>query len=288
MSEDGRRRDERVAEVVEVATALQARAQTEALEPDARAVGAELGIPARFVDAAVVEIERRRRRRRFLLGGAALLLAGLGGGFVVHRATAKRRPLEGRRVAFDLRHGLGSAAGSAELAARGAAVTTLETGYGAADLAPLAALIVLEARRAWTDPEIEAVIDFVRGGGGLVLADVGWSWTHYDKRPLSELPANRLIQPFGAAFTDAVLDPPTKPDPTRLGGITQIARVTPWVPGGMTVPGSARVLLTDEPLRPLGALFGAGAGRVGLFGHAALLTENPALLAFAAEEVARR
>lgn len=285
---DRRRKDVEVAEVVEVASALAERAETDALEPDARAVAAELGIPDRFVDAAVVEVERRRRRRRFLLGGVALALAGLGGVFAVRRATAPRRPLDGRRVAFDLRHGLGSAPGGAALTTKGAVVSTLEAAFGSAELAPLAALIVLEARRSWTDPEIEAIVGFVRGGGGLVLADVAWSWTHYDKRPLVELAANRLLHPFGAGLTDAVLGPPTAPDPARLGGIGHVARPTPWVPGGLTMPVGAQVLLTDDQLRPMGATMAAGAGRIALFGHAGILLDNPAILAFAAEQVARR
>lgn len=154
VSERDRKKDDvDVAEVVEVASALQARAEAEALEPDARVVAAELGIEAPYVDRALLEIERRRRRRRFLLGGVALALAGLGGVFAVHRATRKRRALEGRRVAFDLRHGLGSAQGGVELRARGAVVSALEAPYAPPDLGPLAALFVLEARRDWTDAE---------------------------------------------------------------------------------------------------------------------------------------
>jgi len=224
--------------------------------------------------------------------GTCLALAG---SFLVARAAL--RPLlrpppppapvsvekspRGLRVGLDRRHGVDATTSFGELSTRGAVTTVVEQPLGDALLANLDVLVALEPRKAWDATEIDAVVRFVRAGHGLVVADLGWSWVHYDKRPLSELPANVLGSHLGFGFTNDVLGVPTAIDPQGLGGISTITRATPWVPCGVTVaPERGQLLVRDELRRPLIGVVTAGSGRAVVIGHAGIVIENPTLLAF--------
>lgn len=94
---------------------------------------------------------------------------------------------------------------------------------GAIDEAQLAGASVLVIGNAWGDlaaPEIQAVERFVAGGGGLLLAGLGWSWQAYGAQPgyacvgnnqgqqvtdLATYPMNRLGLPYGLQWTDQVI-----------------------------------------------------------------------------------
>ncbi|MBL8714756.1 MAG: hypothetical protein JNL79_02105 [Myxococcales bacterium] len=292
-----RRRTHDPGEVIVVAGELMEADRTRAEQADLHAIGHELGVPAPYVDRAVVELDRRRKRRSVAVVIATLV--ALGTVFVLTRrllrppppvaAVSPEKSPRGLRVGLDLRHGVGAATSWNELAARGAAVTLVEQSIGDGALADLDVLVVLEARKNWDPSELDAVVRFVRSGHGLVIADLGWSWVTYDKRPLQELPANVLGSQLGFGFTNDVLGVPTAIDPNVLGGLRALTRATPWVPCGVTVaPERGRLLVRDAHLRPMIGVVDAAKGRTVAIGHAGLVVDNPALLSFAVALAAGR
>jgi len=195
----------------------------------------------------------------------------------------------GLRVGLDRRHGVDAATSWKDLAVRGALTSLVEQPIREDVLANLDVLVALEARKNWDPTELDVVVRFVRAGHGLVIADLGWSWVHYDKRPLSELPANVLGSQLGFGFTSDVLGVPTAIDPRGLGGLATLTRATPWVPCGVTVaPERGQLLVRDELRRPMIGVVTAGTGRSVVIGHAGLVVENPALLSFSVALAAGR
>lgn len=59
-----------------------------------------------------------------------------------------------------------------------------------------------------SEPEIEALSTFVRGGGGLVTVSVGWAWArrlYPDRDLVTDHPGNRLLAPVGIQWADDYL-----------------------------------------------------------------------------------
>jgi len=278
-------------EVIKVATDLMESDRARREEPDVHAIGEELGVPRPYVDRAVAELERRRVRRRIRFALAACFVLAVS--LVAWRTTrptkspevtsvAPGKPVTGLTVAFDLRHGIGTATGAKELESRGAKVLVMEQPLDAASLKGVDVLVLLEARRLAQRVESDAIVAFVREGHGLVVADLGWSWVTYDKKPLEDMPANVIGSQLGFGFTNDVAGSPTSFDSRDLGGITAIARNSQWVPCGIIVAGDrGRVLVRDDHLRPVVGAVDAGKGHVAVFGHASIPIDNPQLLAFA-------
>lgn len=74
--------------------------------------------------------------------------------------------------------------------------------------------------------EIQAIVDYVRGGGGLLVTGVGWSYIDYVKRPLKEAPFNRITTHFGVFFDKGIICDPTDHRPE--GKCTPVFRnITP-------------------------------------------------------------
>lgn len=59
-----------------------------------------------------------------------------------------------------------------------------------------------------SDPQLAAIVAYVRSGGGLLLGGLGWSWIAFNNEELGieEYPSNRLAASFGFSFTKDVLD----------------------------------------------------------------------------------
>ncbi|MCX6628422.1 MAG: hypothetical protein NTW28_12425 [Candidatus Solibacter sp.] len=58
----------------------------------------------------------------------------------------------------------------------------------------------------FTSQELDAILQFVKDGGGLLAVGLGWSWEQArpgaPKRPMDQYPMNQLVGHFGAAFTE--------------------------------------------------------------------------------------
>ena len=65
-------------------------------------------------------------------------------------------------------------------------------------------LVIANAWGAFTAAEIDAIMEFVKGGGGLLGAGLGWSWTQFapGTPSIDDYPMNQLFKTFGAAWTE--------------------------------------------------------------------------------------
>lgn len=290
--------DDRIREVIGVAEELQ-RAEREraAAEVDVREVGAELGIEPRFVAQAEEKLAARSITKLRVAVVSTMLAVAVTGG-VVAALRAPRAPaspaasanapgprpwsqpsLAGRVVIVDRFTSDGAACGDGPLVAAGARAESRERALDDASLAGAHALVLIHPRRrAFDEVEVGAIERFVRRGGGLVIADLGWSWVSSAKKPLEALPANVL---------GARLDFGFEPTVTRglgrveIEGAPPIARTTGWVAGALRLRGpEPRVLVRDLDGAPVVGVVRSGLGRVVVLGHHGLVDDNPWLLAW--------
>ena len=57
--------------------------------------------------------------------------------------------------------------------------------------------------------DVPLIVEFVRNGGGLLVAGLGWAWAGSDSTPPQPYSGNMLGQPFGFRFTRDVYFPDT-------------------------------------------------------------------------------
>lgn len=67
--------------------------------------------------------------------------------------------------------------------------------------------------------QVEGVKGFVRAGGGVVCAGLGWGWQQvHGGRPLREHPLNRVLVEVGMSFADGTIEATTKGNRFAVGG----------------------------------------------------------------------
>lgn len=291
--------DERIREIIGAAEELQqAERRREEAKVDVREVGAALGIEPRFVVEAEKKLEARSITKLRVVVVSAMLAIALTGGVVTAvrwSARAPSRPatgvasaprpawsqpsLAGRVVVVDRFTSDGAACGDGPLVAAGARAESRERALDDASLAGAHALVLIHPRRrAFEEVEVGAIERFVRRGGGLVIADLGWSWVSNEKKPLEALPANVVGARLGFGFepwhTRGI-------GPVEIQGAPPIARTTGWVPGAVRLRGpEPRVLVRDLDGAPIVGMVQSGLGRVVVLGHHGFVDDNPWLLAW--------
>jgi hypothetical protein len=296
--------DEDAGEVIGLASALMAEDQDRRERVDLKQVGAELGVPAEYVERAESELRRKRAQRkiRLRIALAAALGFSLAGALwwnnerVNEAARAKAAAsqpsttkLRGLVVAFDLHRGSGSARDAAAIRAQGGNVITIDQAFSDRVLAGVDVLALLESRKsAFDEAELSALQRFVRAGKGLVVGDLGWSWVRYEQKPLEGLPANQLGKELGFAFTNENIGAPGALADDLFPHQQAIVQHG-WAAGGIILTGDrARVILRDERLRPMAGTLQAGRGKIAVFGHSGILDDNPWLFAWSVAYAAGR
>ena len=105
-----------------------------------------------------------------------------------------------------------SPAVTAALAAEGVTFGTLA---GPLDATALAAVDVLILGNPWgpiPDAELDAIVDWVSGGGALMVLGLGWSWSGYhDDRAADAYPVNRLGARLGFRSVPGSIHDPAPP-----------------------------------------------------------------------------
>ncbi len=76
--------------------------------------------------------------------------------------------------------------------------------------------------------------EFVRRGGGLIIAATGWGWQQGSQKPMSEFEANRALRPFGIGFGDGFAE-------KDRGGLFDVSRL----PGAESHAGVAMATLNS-------------------------------------------
>jgi hypothetical protein len=296
--------DEDAGEVIGLASALMAEDRDRRERVDLKQIGAELGVPAEYVERAERALRRKRAKRklRFRIALAAALSFGLLGalwwnyerGKQTARANAvasqpSPTKLRGLVVAFDLNRGSGSARDASAIQARGGNVITIDQAFSDRVLAGVDVLVLLESRKSpFDEAELNALKSFVRDGKGLVVGDLGWSWVQYEHKSLEELPANQLGKALGFAFTNENIGPPGALS-DEIASNQQTIVQDGWAAGGIVLTGDrARIILRDDRLRPMAGTLDAGRGRIAVFGHRGILDDNPWLFAWSVAYAANR
>jgi hypothetical protein len=98
------------------------------------------------------------------------------------------------------------------LAGQGVTVSTITGTLDAATLDGYDALILGNPWNEFTTAELDALEAWVRGGGGLLVLGVGWSWPIYSDDPTGDLyPSNVLGERFGFRVMDGSIYDPDPP-----------------------------------------------------------------------------
>lgn len=96
------------------------------------------------------------------------------------------------------------------LGSKGYAFAGMTAPVTASKLANASVLIIGNAWQEFTADEIEAVRQFVAGGGGLLMAGLGWSWEPYHAgKTIEDYPMTRIAAPYEARWHRAVISDPT-------------------------------------------------------------------------------
>jgi hypothetical protein len=290
-------------EVIGLASALMEEDRNRRDRVDLKQVGAELGVPAEYVERA--ESELRRKRAQAKVRFRIVLAAALGIGSVgawwwnnervqTARANAagsqpSATKLRGLVVAFDLHRGSGSERAAAAIQAQGGNAITIDQAFSDRVLAGVDVLALLESRKsAFDEAELSALKRFVHAGKGLIVGDLGWSWVLYEHKPLEDLPVNQLGKALGFAFTNENIGAPG-PLADKLFPDHPAIVQHGWAASSIVLTGDrARIILRDEKLRPMAGTLEAGRGRIAIFGHSGILDDNPWLFAWSIAYASRR
>ncbi len=97
------------------------------------------------------------------------------------------------------------------LRAKGYQVTDIPGRVTASALSGIGVVVIGNAVNDFTSTELTVLETYVKNGGGLLLAGLGWFWKPYHKRPLDQYPMNVLGERFGIQWLDGyVVDPTNK------------------------------------------------------------------------------
>ncbi len=97
------------------------------------------------------------------------------------------------------------------LRARGYKVTDIPGRITVSSLSGIGVVIIGNAVKDFTPSELNVLETYVKNGGGLLLAGLGWFWKPYHHRPLDQYPMNVLGERLGIRWLDGyVVDPTNK------------------------------------------------------------------------------
>jgi hypothetical protein len=132
--------------------------------------------------------------------------------------------------------------------------------------------------------ELQAIEEFVAGGGGLLCAGQAWSWAdkRYGNKPVEAFPLNLLGKQFGFTITETYVHQPTPSncdEETRSIFAGKYRRQ--WSPSAVQLarPDSAILKLRDDAGRLLAATYPHQKGHVAVGGSEDLYRDNPGYLA---------
>lgn len=185
-----------------------------------------------------------------------------------------------KRIGIDLAHGSAWGGMVEEFRKAGLTVTLLETEIKRNMLKSIEVLLIHSYSTAYKKNEIDAITDFVKTGGTLVVATLAWSWTYkaYGNKPVEEFPLNKLGEKLGYQITGENIEGPIHIENNLKKYIPKI-KIVNWAPSRIKFfNGKYTALVRDKHYRIMAGSIIYGKGKVIIFGHNAMLAQNPRLL----------
>jgi len=139
---------------------------------------------------------------------------------------------------------------------------------------------IYEPMHPLKEEEVAQIENFVARGGTLIVCGQAWAWVNkvYGNKPIEKYPLNVIGKRLGFWITDKNVGAPTNIAQTEITkGIKEIFRKD-YAPSKieLQVPDSV-VLLRDAELQVVAGYFKYGRGQIVIYGHEAILPENPML-----------
>jgi hypothetical protein len=185
-----------------------------------------------------------------------------------------------RTVGIDLKHGTAWPGLSETLAAGGFQVVPIDHSINAATLKNIGILMIIGPTKPYSDAEVQAIVGFVKAGGGLLCAGQAWSWTYkeYGNQPIETYPLNVLGKQLNFTVTAENAGTPTYLDTGIMAGIERVER-TDWWPSKVEITSTnGQTVVQDQNRTSIGGRLTAGNGRIVVYGHDSLLKDNPRVL----------
>ena len=185
-----------------------------------------------------------------------------------------------RTVGIDLQHG-GDWPGLADtLVSNGYKVVPIKHSIDTATLKKTGVLMIFAPTKPYADAEVQAIVGFVKKGGGLLCAGQAWSWSYkeYGNQPIETYPLNVLGQQLNFVVTKENVGTPTYLDTEIMTGIERVERTDWWPSKVETTSTNGQTIVQDQNRSSIGERLTVGKGRIVVYGSSALLRDNPKVL----------
>lgn len=151
-----------------------------------------------------------------------------------------------------------------------------------------AGILVLPAEgyarlQQFADNEIQAMVDFISAGGGLLCGGQAWSWAYssYGNRPIEDFPLNRLGESLGFRVSaNSIGDvKPGSANREVFGQISKWEGFGKWIPSRIDASNAnAETILKDTEGRTIAIRGKLGDGKFVAMGHSSILSYNPSTI----------
>jgi len=137
-----------------------------------------------------------------------------------------------------------------------------------------------EPLHPFKEDEIAIIEKFVAHGGNLIVCGQAWAWVYkdYGNKPIENYPLNVIGKRLGFWITGKNIGPPKNIAETEITqGIKEIFRKD-YAPSKIELQAPSNVvLLRDAELQIIAGYLKYGRGQIVIYGHEAILPENPIL-----------
>jgi len=185
-----------------------------------------------------------------------------------------------RTVGIDLQHGEDLPGLAETLVSNGYKVVPIKHSIDAASLKKIGVLIILAPTKPYADAEVQAIVGFVKAGGGLLCGGQAWSWTYkeYGNQPIEAYPLNVLGKQLDFMVTAENAGTPAYLDTEIMTGMERVER-TDWWPSKVEITSTnGQTFVQDQNRTCIGARLTVGNGRIVVYGNNSLLKDNPKVL----------
>ena len=185
-----------------------------------------------------------------------------------------------RTVGIDLQHGEDWPGLVETLATNGFRVIPIKHPLDTATLKKIGVLMIFAPTKPYAEAEVQAIVGFVKKGGGLLCAGQAWSWSYkeYGNQPIETYPLNVLGQQLNFVVTAENAGTPTFLDTEIMTGIERVERTDWWPSKVETTSTNGQTIVQDQNRSSIGERLTVGKGRIVVYGSSALLRDNPKVL----------